>query len=177
MVRTEIVTFSALSITPSRAVASGGLGDDPIEVVRNTDITASGGEGVDTCELSGAGRLGTLTIKYFAVGLGGDRFDVSDLFSATMRAGDPCAAGVPLLVKNGSSTLIALDRDGAAGADTAYVLATANHVTPASLKAPIAYPKPAAPCGGARTGGPGSGRHALRLSGRAWRARNLLHFV
>ncbi|MDQ1924704.1 calcium-binding protein [Massilia pseudoviolaceinigra] len=133
---------SDVYVTSSSVVAGGGAGDDTIKLVRNAahiQVNATGGEGVDTYELSGAGRLGTLTIKDFMVGAGGDRFDVSDLFTAAMRATDPYEAGVLLLVKNGSSTVITLDRDGKAGPETGYVLATLENTTPASVKAHIVY--------------------------------------
>ncbi|HEX8614818.1 MAG TPA: calcium-binding protein, partial [Telluria sp.] len=133
---------SELSATPYKVVVNGGADDDIMKLDRyfgNTAITATGGTGVDTYEVSGEGRLGSLAIKDFAVGVGGDRFDVTELFTAAMRASDPYAAGVLLLVKNGTSTVIALDRDGKAGPDTGYVLATVENVTPAGIKDSIVW--------------------------------------
>ncbi|CUI04234.1 calcium-binding protein [Massilia antarctica] len=133
---------SGLAATPGHVVAGGGAGNDTIVLVRdggNTEVIASGGAGSDTYELSGSGRLGTLTIKDFAVGTGGDRFDVTDLFSASMRSSDPYAAGILRLVQRGSATVVVLDNDGSAGADTAYVLATVENVAAAALKANIVY--------------------------------------
>jgi Ca2+-binding RTX toxin-like protein len=137
----ETVTAAA----PYQVVASGGAGDDTIEMVRkgNSAITATGGEGADIYELSGASRLDSLTIKDFVVGAGGDRIDLSGLFTGEMGARDPYAAGVLLLVGNGSATVITLDRDGTAGPDTGYVLATVHNVTPAGIKDSIVYSEPA----------------------------------
>jgi hypothetical protein len=75
-----------------------------------------------------------LTITDFAVGPGGDRLDVRYLFNAEMRATDPYTAGVLLLAESGGATVVTRDRDGRAGPETAYMVATVENVTPAGLK-------------------------------------------
>ncbi|CUI04235.1 Alkaline phosphatase [Janthinobacterium sp. CG23_2] len=122
-----------------RVVASGGADDDIIILRRDMDgnavVTASGGTGIDTYELHGASRTGSLTVKDFSSGAGGDRIDVRALFTPAMQSGDPLAAGILRFLQSGTSTLVEFDRDGTAGADTAYTLMTLQNVVASSLTA------------------------------------------
>ena len=135
------VTYVIYQPKVNTTVIHGGAGDDIIQVARwgNAAIAATGGEGADIYQLFSTSRLDTLTIKDFVAGAGGDRIGVRALFTAGMRATDPYAAGVLLLVKNGASTMIALDLDGKAGPDTGFVLATVENVTAAAIKDSIVY--------------------------------------
>ncbi|MDQ1924709.1 calcium-binding protein [Massilia pseudoviolaceinigra] len=134
-----------------RVVASGGADDDTIILRRDmgasTVVNASGGTGVDTYEMQGAGRTGSVIVKDFSAGAGGDRIDVKALFTASMPGADPLAAGIVRFLQSGTSTLVEFDRDGTAGADTAYTLLTLQNVAASTLTADnLIYAKaPAAP--------------------------------
>ncbi|ATQ78319.1 hypothetical protein CR152_30270 [Massilia violaceinigra] len=128
-----------ISVAEGRVVASGGADDDTIilrrDMVASTVVNASGGTGVDTYEMQGAGRTGSLIVKDFSAGAGGDRIDLKALFTTSMPGGDPLAAGIVRFLQSGTSTLVEFDRDGAAGADTAYTLMTLQNVVASTLTA------------------------------------------
>ncbi|MDQ1816478.1 calcium-binding protein [Massilia sp. CCM 9210] len=111
-----------------RVVASGGEDADTIVFTRgaldNTAVNASGGAGIDTYVLRGEGRLGSLTVKDFAAGAGGDRIDL---------AGLAAPAGVLEFVQSGSATLVRFDLDGAAGPLAAATLMTLQNVLATSM--------------------------------------------
>ncbi|MDQ1816479.1 calcium-binding protein [Massilia sp. CCM 9210] len=111
-----------------RVLASGGEGADTIVFTRgaldNTALTASGGAGIDTYMLRGEGRLGSLTVKDFTAGAGGDRIDLSGLAAP---------AGVLAFVQSGSATLVRFDLDGAAGPLAAATLMTLQNVPATSI--------------------------------------------
>ncbi|NHZ65039.1 type I secretion C-terminal target domain-containing protein [Massilia sp. CCM 8694] len=111
-----------------RVLASGGEDADTIVFTRgaldNTALTASGGAGIDTYQLRGEGRLGSLTVKDFAAGAGGDRIDLSGL---------ALPAGVLEFVQSGSATLVRFDADGAAGPLLAATLMTLQNVLASSM--------------------------------------------
>ncbi|NHZ95800.1 calcium-binding protein [Massilia sp. CCM 8734] len=111
-----------------RVVASGGEDADTIVFTRgaldNTALTASGGAGIDTYLLRGEGRLGSLTVKDFAPGAGGDRIDLT---------GSAAPAGVLEFVQSGSATLVRFDADGAAGPLFAATLMSLQNVLASSM--------------------------------------------
>ncbi|UOD28039.1 type I secretion C-terminal target domain-containing protein [Massilia violaceinigra] len=111
-----------------RVVVSGGEEADTIVVTRgaldNTAVTASGGGGIDTYVLRGEGRLGSLTVKDFAAGNGGDRIDLSGLASPN---------GLLEFAQSGSATLVRFDADGAAGPLAAATLMTLQNVLATSI--------------------------------------------
>ncbi|NHZ92960.1 type I secretion C-terminal target domain-containing protein [Massilia sp. CCM 8733] len=111
-----------------RVVASGGDDADTIVVTRgaldNTAVNASGGAGIDTYVLRGEGRLGSLTVKDFAAGAGGDRIDLTGLASP---------AGLLEFVQSGSATLVRFDADGGAGPQLAATLMSLQNVLATSI--------------------------------------------
>ncbi|NHZ82773.1 type I secretion C-terminal target domain-containing protein [Massilia sp. CCM 8695] len=111
-----------------RVVVSGGEEADTIVFTRgtldNTALTASGGAGIDTYVLRGEGRLGSLTVKDFAAGAGGDRIDLSALAAPD---------GVLKFVQSGSATLVSFDADGGAGPLAAGTLMTLQNVLASSM--------------------------------------------
>ncbi|NHZ41949.1 calcium-binding protein [Massilia aquatica] len=111
-----------------RLVASGGDDADTIVVTRgafdNTAVNASGGAGIDTYVLRGEGRLGSLSVKDFAAGAGGDRIDLTGLAAP---------AGLLEFVQSGSATLVRFDADGAAGPQLAATLMTLQNVLATSM--------------------------------------------
>ncbi|HEX8614812.1 MAG TPA: calcium-binding protein [Telluria sp.] len=115
-------------VVAGRVVASGGEDADTIIFTRgafdNTALTASGGAGIDTYVLRGEGRLGSLTVKDFTAGAGGDRLDLAGLASP---------AGVLEFVQSGSATLVRFDADGAAGPLAAATLMTLQNVLASSM--------------------------------------------
>ncbi|WP_157778847.1 type I secretion C-terminal target domain-containing protein [Massilia violaceinigra] len=74
-----------------------------------------------------------MTVKDFSAGAGGDRIDVTALFTASTPGGDPMAAGIVRFLQSGTATLVQFDRDGPAGADSAYTLMTLQNVVAGNL--------------------------------------------
>ncbi|MDQ1831939.1 calcium-binding protein [Massilia scottii] len=125
----DLIEIAATQQTVAgRVVASGGDDADSIVVTRgaldNTAVNASGGAGIDTFVLRGEGRLGSLTVKDFAAGVGGDRIDL---------AGLAAPGGVLEFVQSGSATLVRFDADGAAGPLAAATLMTLQNVLATSM--------------------------------------------
>ncbi|MDM5177063.1 calcium-binding protein [Massilia sp. DJPM01] len=115
-------------VLAGRVVVSGGEDADTIVFTRgaldNTALTASGGAAIDTYVLRGEGRLGSLTVKDFVAGAGGDRIDLRGLAAPD---------GVLKFVQSGSATLVSFDADGAVGPLAAVTLMTLQNVLATSL--------------------------------------------
>jgi hypothetical protein len=119
--------------------ASGGAEDDLIIIAGYfnggasviASLTASGGAGADTYALLGWSRDSSVTIRDFSAGPGGDYFDMRFL----LRDDGQFSEGSVSFVQSGSSTLLELDPDGAAGAQAAYTLVTLQNVVAATLGA------------------------------------------
>lgn len=132
-----------------RVVAVAGAGDDTIILHRamlaTSAVSASGGAGVDTYRFLGNERSGSLTVKDFAAGAGGDRIDTKALLKAPSQAADLLLSGILRFEQSGTSTLVQFDSDGSAGAGSAYTLMTLQNVAASTLTVDNVIHTPAAP--------------------------------
>jgi trimeric autotransporter adhesin len=148
---------------PAIATASGGDGNDVIELNTNyvATVAIDGGAGNDTVDITGANgvvtiTLGagqdvykinnpqwvnraatTLTIADFAGGAAGDRFDFAPIIASGLgglpTGGDPFATGHARIVQSGSDTLLQIDRDGSGGGHAFVTYVVLQNLSAASL--------------------------------------------
>ena len=119
----------------STITLKGGAGNDSISLVlvsRAASVLVSGGEGADLFTLGsniGSGRVGILDFG------ADDRLDLQQWLPYDL-SGNPFGSGGYLkAVQQGADVAIYVDRDGAAGANTAWLLVTLANVSLASLSA------------------------------------------
>jgi Ca2+-binding RTX toxin-like protein len=123
--------------TAHHVTVDGGDGNDVILVTREAwamtgTVEATGGAGRDTYRwTSGQFAAGTLTIKDFQAGTGGDVLDVLSMLIGVKQ--NPFATGQLRLVASGADTLLQVDPDGTLGSSGFVTVAVLKGVVPAAL--------------------------------------------
>lgn len=116
--------------------AHGGAGDDHLSVeLFNSPktIALTGGAGSDLFSIDGDAGDGSITIRDFATGAGGDVLDVFDALPNGVAA--PFAGGYLRFQQRGADTVVQIDLDGAGSAHGFADLVTLSNVARDTLAA------------------------------------------
>lgn len=138
-------SFTYQNYRSGSLVADMGDGDDRVDLIVMQDggMRLTLGTGQDTISfntLMNSYSSGTLTITDFAIGAAGDKLDFAQWLNKTLVNWDGSSnpfgsSGYLRLVQQGTTTLLQMDRDGAAGGSGFARLVTFENATAAQFTA------------------------------------------
>ncbi|HEX5340940.1 MAG TPA: calcium-binding protein, partial [Duganella sp.] len=127
--------------SPGNHTIAGGNGNDRVQFDSVdwsiTKLSASGGAGVDTYVLDSTAGTSNFHITDFAMGSGGDKLDLSAVFSnlglTERQVLDALGGGYLKLVQQGANVLVQIDADGSAGSGAARTIAILDNAKAADF--------------------------------------------